>query len=181
MACFQHDMPYGDFKDLTKRTASNKMLRDKAFIIAKNLKYDGYQRVIVSMVDKFFDKKSESSGINMHANKSSFNNKKLAEELHKQIIRKFKKRSVYSRLKHNLWGADLADMQLISKFKKGFRFLLCAIDIFSKYTWVGPLKDKKRIIITNAFQKILKESNRKPSKIWVETGSEFYNTSFKNG
>ena len=130
----------------------------------------------------FFDKKSESSGINMHVNKSSFNNKKLAEELHKQIIRKFKKRSVYSRLKHNLWGADLADIQqLISKFKKGYRFLLRAIDIFSKYAWVGPLKDKKRIIITNAFQKILKECNKKPSKIWVETGSEFYNTSFKNG
>ena len=72
-------------------------------------------------------------------------------------------------------------MQLISKFNKGFRFLLCVIDIFSKYAWVVPLKDKKGITITNAFQKILKESNRKTNKIWVDKGSEFYNSSFKNG
>ena len=70
-------------------------------------------------------------------------------------------------------------MQSISKFNKGFRFLLCAIDIFSKYAWVVPLKDKKGISIVNAFQKILKESDRKPNKIWVDKGSEFYNSSFK--
>ena len=75
-------------------------------------------------------------------------------------------------------GADLADMQLISKFNKGFRFLLCVIDIFSKYAWVVPLKDKKGISIVNAFQKILEESDRKPNKIWVDKGSEFYNNSF---
>ena len=70
-------------------------------------------------------------------------------------------------------------MQLISKFNKGFRFLLCVIDIFSKYAWVVPLKDKKRLSIVNAFQKILDDSNRKPNKIWVDKGSEFYNNSFK--
>ena len=71
-------------------------------------------------------------------------------------------------------------MQLIRKFNKGFRFLLCVIYIFSKYAWVVPLKDKKGVTITNAFQKILKESNRrKPNKIWVDKGSEFYNNSFK--
>ena len=70
-------------------------------------------------------------------------------------------------------------MQLISKFNKGFRFLLCVIDIFSKYAWVVPLKDKKGISIVNAFQKILKESDRKPNKIWVDKGSEFYNNYFK--
>ena len=66
-------------------------------------------------------------------------------------------------------------MQLISKFNKGIRFLLCVIDIFSKYSWVIPFKDKKGITITNAFQNILKESNRKPYKIWVDKGSEFSN------
>ena len=76
-------------------------------------------------------------------------------------------------------GADLADMQLISMFNKGFRFLLCVPDIFSKYAWVVPLKDKKRITITNPFHKILKESNRKPNKIWVDKGGEFYNKSVK--
>ena len=70
-------------------------------------------------------------------------------------------------------GADLADMQLISKFNEGFRFLLCVIDIFSKYAWVIPLKDKKGVTITNAFQKILDKPGRKPNKIWVDEESEF--------
>ena len=71
-------------------------------------------------------------------------------------------------------------MQLISKFNKGIRFLLCVIDIYSKYAWVIPLKNKKGIRITDAFQKILKESNKKQSKIWVEKGSKFYNRSVKS-
>ena len=70
-------------------------------------------------------------------------------------------------------------MQLISKYNKGFRFLLCVIDIFSKYAWVVPLKDKKGISIVYAFKKFLKQSNEKPIKIWVDEGSEFYNSSFK--
>ena len=70
-------------------------------------------------------------------------------------------------------GADLADMQLISKFNEGFRFLLCVIDIFSSYAWVIPLKDKKGVTITNAFQKILDKPGRKPNKIWVDEESEF--------
>ena len=68
-------------------------------------------------------------------------------------------------------GADLADMQLMSIFDKGFRFLLCIIDIFSKYAWVVLLKDKKGISIVNAFQKISKESNQKPNEIWVDKWS----------
>ena len=74
---------------------------------------------------------------------------------------------------------DVTDMQLLIKFNKWFRFLLCVIDIFSKYAWVIPLKDKKAVSIVSAFQIILKESNRKPNKIWVDKGSEFYNSSFK--
>ena len=71
-------------------------------------------------------------------------------------------------------------MQLISKFNKGFRFLLCVIDIYSKYAWVVPLKDKKGVNIVNAFQSILNKSNRKSNKIWVDKGSEFYNRSMKS-
>ena len=71
-------------------------------------------------------------------------------------------------------------MQLISKFNKGIRFLLCVIDIFSKYAWVIILKDKKGIRITNAFQNIFKKSNRKPKKIWVDKGIRFYNRSMKS-
>ena len=80
----------------------------------------------------------------------------------------------------NIWGADLADMQLISQFDKGFTFLLCVINIYSKYAWVIPLKDKKDITITNAFQKSFKRSYRKPNKLWVDKGSEFYNRSIKS-
>ena len=86
---------------------------------------------------------------------------------------------MYSAFKDNIWGADLADMQLISKFNKGFRFLLCFIDIFIKYAWVVPLKDKKGVSIVNAFQSILKTSNRKLSKTWVVKGGKFYNNSLK--
>ena len=86
---------------------------------------------------------------------------------------------MYSSFKDNIWGVDLADMQLLSKCNKRFRFLLYVIDIFSKYAWVILLKDKKDTSIVNEFQKILKESNRKPNKIWVDKGSEFYNSSFK--
>ena len=119
--------------------------------------------------------KSLGSDVNMHANEC---NLELAEELHKPIIRKFKKRRIYSRFKYNIWCVDLADMQLINKFNKGFRFLLCVIDIFSKYAWVVPLKDKKGVSIVDAFQKILDKSGRKPNKIWVDKGSEYYNNSF---
>ena len=73
----------------------------------------------------------------------------------------------------NIWGVNLADMQFLSKFNKGLRFLLCVIDIFSKYACVIPLKDKKGVSIVNTFQKMLKESNRKPNKIWVDKRSEF--------
>ena len=80
------------------------------------------------------------SGVNLGVK----HNEQLAKELRKPIIRKFIKRTVYSGFKDNIWGADVADMQLIRKFNKGFRFLLCVIDIFGKYAWVIPLKDKKR-------------------------------------
>ena len=173
-ACFRHDMADGGFKDLGKRTAADKFLRDKAFNIGKNPKYDEYQRGLASMIYKFFDKTTAGSGI-----KSMPKIKQLADELHKPIIKKFKRRKVYSTFKDNIWGADLADMQLISKFNKGFRFLLCVIDIFSKYAWVVPLKDKKGVSIVNAFQSILKDSNRKPNKRWVDKGSEFYKSFFE--
>ena len=142
-------MTYGDFKDMKRRTVSDKVLRDKVFNIAKNPRYDGYQRGLASMVYNVFDKKSKESGVNIEAK----HNEQLATELHKPIIRNFKKRTVYSGFKDNILGADLADIQLLSKVNKGFRFLLCVIDIFSKYAWVDPLKDKKGVSIVNDFQK----------------------------
>ena len=152
-ACFAHDAAYSDSKDLTKRTVADKILRDKGFNIAKDPKYDGYQRGLASIVYKFFDKKSEGRDVNT---KLALQNQQLAEELHKPIIRKFEKRKVHAAFKDNIWDADLADMQLLSRYNKGIRFLLCVIDIFSKYAWVVPLKDKKGVSIVTAFQSILK-------------------------
>ena len=131
------------------------------------------------MVYKFFDKKSAGSGAKHVNTKITPQNQQLAEKFHKRIIGKFEKREVHTSFKDNIRGADLADMQLLNKYNKGIRFLLCVIDIFSKYAWVVPLKDKKDISIVKTFQSILKQSNRKPNKIWVDKGSEFYNAYFK--
>ena len=126
------------------------------------------------MVFKFFDKKSTGNSI-----KSMANQLQLTNEFHKPIIRKFKRRKAYSSFKYNFWGVDLADMQLISKYNKGIRYLLCVINLFSKYAWAVLLKDKKGITIVNAFQSILNSSERKPDKIWVDQGSKFCKNSFK--
>ena len=104
----------------------------------------------------------------------------MAEELHKPIIRKCKKGKEHSLFTGNIWRADIADMQLTRKFDKGICFLLHVIDIFSKYAWAIPLIDKKGVTITNAFQNLLKECNRKSNKIWVDKRSEFYNRSVKS-
>ena len=107
-------------------------------------------------------------------------NKELTEELHKSIIRKVKKRKVYSPFRDNIWGADLSDVQLLSKFNKGTCFLLCVNNIISKLAWVVPLKDDRDITITDAFQKILNECVSKPNKIWVDKEREFYNKLLKS-
>ena len=156
-ACFAHEAAYSDSKDLTKRTVTDKLLKDKAFDIAQDLKYDGYQRGLDSMVYKFFDKKSSGSGAKYVNTKLVPQSQQLADELHKPIVRKFKKRKVYSTFKGNIYDVDLANMQLLSKYNKGIRFLLCVIYSFSKYAWVVPLKDKKGISIVRAFQSILKQ------------------------
>ena len=107
-ACFQHDSAYADHKDLINRTEVDKVLRGKGYDIASNPEYDGYQRGLASMVYKFFDKKSMGSGIKKDSSLI------LADELHKPVIRKYK-RKVYSQFKDNIWGVDLADLQSLSK------------------------------------------------------------------
>ena len=109
------------------------------------------------MVYKFFDKKSSGSGI---TNKLNY---QLANELHKSIIKNLKKRKVYSSFKDNILAVDLADMQSLSKYNRGIKYILCAIDLFSKYAWVVPIKDKKGTSIVNAFKKIISE-RRKANK-----------------
>ena len=195
---FSTRFAYADHKDLINRTEADKVLRDKAYDIASNPEYGGYQRSLASMVYKFFDKKSTAgpsalassslertgSGFKKLKNTTKStakpsalarNSSMLADEGHKPIIRKLNKRKVYSQFKDNIWRVDLADMQSLSRKNKGIKYLLCAIDLYSKYAFVIPLKDKKRISIVNAFNKLIKQSNRKPNKIWVDQGGEFYN------
>ena len=167
-----------------------KFLRYRAFEIASNPKYDRHQKRLASTVYKFFDKKSASlagSGIN------SISNQQLADEFHKPIIRKFKRGKVYSSFKDNIWGAGLGDMQLISKYNKKIRFLLCVIDIFSKYARVVPLKDKngvtivnalkdkKEVTIVNVFQNIWDISKRNQIKYGLIKAVNFIIIILKNG
>ena len=130
------------------------------------------QRGLTSVVYKFYDKTSSGSGVATEPNYQP------ANEFHRQIIRNFKKRKVYSPFRDYIWGVDLADMQSLGKYHNGIKYLLCAIDLLSKYRWVVPLKDKRGISIVNAFQKIISKG-RKPNKIWVDQGGEFYNDIFE--
>ena len=191
-ACFRHDAAYAKYKDVENRLISDQTLRNSVYEIASNPKYDGYHKGLASMVYKFFDSKvapldkkamSGEGNANHKAKHSSLerkeNNKILAEELHKPVIKKFNKRKVYSQFKDNIRGVDLANMQSLRRKNKGIRYLLCAIDLYSKYAFVVSLKDKKGISIVNAFNKIIKQPNKKPNKIWVDQGREFYNRVFK--
>ena len=118
-------MAYCKSKDITKRTQSRKALKDKVSKIATDPKYDGYQRGLASMLYKFPDKKSSGSGVDTSlANKS--------KELQRQIIRNFKGRKVYSSFRDYIWGIDLADIQSLSKYEKGIKYLLRPIDLLSK-------------------------------------------------
>ena len=135
------------------------------------------------MVYKCFDKKtSDTSAYKLPggAIKSMWNERpldlamqQLPDEIHKPIIKTFKRRKVYSSFKDNIWGVDLADIQL-RRFNRGIRFLLYVIDLVSKYALVIPLKDEKGTTIVDVFQAILDDSKRKPNKTWVDQGSEFY-------
>ena len=105
----------------------------------------------------------------------------FTEELHKLIIKNFRKRAVYSGFKDSIWSADLADIQLISKFNKAFIFSLCVIDISSKYAWVVPLKDKKGVSIVNAFQKIQKNLTENQTRYGLTKEVNFTIVLLKNG
>ena len=138
---------------MTKRTISDKNLKDRAYKIARNCRYDGYQRALTSMVFKFLIKKT-GSRISV--------NERLANELHKPVIKKSKK--VYARFKYNIWAADLAEIESLSSKEKNIKYLLCVIHVFIKYAWVKPSKGRKGETVLNAFIKIVNESNRKPNK-----------------
>ena len=148
-------------KELLRSTVSYKSLKDRAYEIAKNPKYDEYQRVLASMVYKFFFLSV---------------NKELPQELHKPLIKKFKSNKAYARFKDNIWAADLTEMGSLSSKKQGIKYLLFVVDVFIKYAWVKPLKDEKGKIVHNGFIETVNESNWKPKKLWVDQRREFYNS-----
>ena len=131
-------MVNGGFKDFPRKTASDKVVPDKAFNVSKNLELDRYQRGLTTMVFTFFDK----DFVSLKGAGIISENHQLTDELYKRIIRKFKKGRVYS-FKDNICSADLADMQLLDKNNKKIRCLY-VIDVFSEYFWVFPLKNKKK-------------------------------------
>ena len=138
-------MAYGDFKDLTRRTASDKILRNKVFNNAKNAKQYGCQTAFASMVYKFFDKKSSGGGIaNVRLASCGLRYVKISKKVTKTSYQNLQNRKVQSPFIDNIWSADLADMQLISKFNKGFMLL----------AWIIPLKDKKGITLPMIFRKL---------------------------
>ena len=137
-ACFQQNMVYGDFTDLPRKTVSSKI-----WWISSN--------------------KKSSNGPVKHVDKSTVKNEillsqRLAENLNKTVTRKLEKQKVYSSFKDTTWGAGIADMESLNKCCKRFRFLLCVIDIYSKYEWVVPSKSKNHIRMINSLQKFLNES-----------------------
>ena len=168
---FDHDAAYSDSKDLAKRTVSYKILKDRPYKIARYLRYDGYKRALSSVVYKFLEKEA-GSGASV--------NKALAEELHKPIIIKFKRRRVYTRF-IDIWAADLAEIRLFSSKNQTVKHLLCVMDVFTKYAWVKPMKDEKSKTFLDAFIEIVNESNRKPNKSVLIKEEKFKRNLCKTG
>ena len=150
-------------------------MKETAYLISRNPKFNGYQRALAGMVYKFFDKKIGSGAIATSKAGVSVN-EQLSEELHKPVTEKFKTTKVYTRLKDNIWSADLAEIVSLSFKNQNIKNLLCLTNFFTKDAWVKPLKlifftkhagvqplkDKKGKTILNAFIEIVNEFNRKP-------------------
>ena len=158
-ACFQHDSAYADHKDLINRKKSDKVLRDKAYDIASNPEYNGYQRGLASMIYKFFDKKSTAepsalartgSGFKKLKNMTKPSSSILADELDKPIIRKFNKRKVYSQFKDNIWGVDLADMQSLSRKNKRKDIFTC---LFSVHNTISLSRHEQVCLMSLRFER----------------------------
>ena len=126
------------------------------------------------MVYKFFDKKTRSGAIATSRAGVSVN-EQLAEELHKPVTKKFKRRKVYARFKDNIWAADLSEVESLSSKNKNVKYLLYVIDVFTKYAWIKTLKEKKGRAILNYFMEIVNEFNGKPNKLQIDQGTKSYN------
>ena len=165
--CFTNDKAYLDSKDLTKWTISTRFWKIKLNESFINPKYDGCQWGLANIVHKLFDKKT---GLGTNVNEHH-----LALELHKPAIKKFKRRKVYARFQDTISAADLAEMGSLFSKNGSVKFLLCVMDVFTKYAWVKPLKDRKTKTVLHVFTEIVSQSKWKPNKFSVDQGREFHN------
>ena len=160
--CSQHDVDYTLAKNL-----KDKHIADEKMIKAINeLPYNQQQYGAFLVKNIIRSKRKLGLGVENH-------NKILSEELHKSKRKNYPRRKIIVNHINEIFAADLVEMQKFAKLNKGYRYLLTCIDIFSKYSWVIPLKDKKGITIKNALEKIFKQ--RKPKLLWTDKGKEFYN------
>ena len=167
-AAYHHDVCYLKNDDTATRNAvcDKNMLKELKGIYNPTLR----ERLDKSIVSKLIGTKVKFG--------MGFKKKSLAEELHKPIRRKFKKRRVLVNGIDKIWAADLVDMQAFTKFNRGVKYLLAVIDVFSKYGWLIPLKDKTGKSVASALKTIFED--RKPKKMWVDKGKEFYNKDVKD-
>ena len=136
--CFSHDAAYANNKDLTKKTVPDKILKDKAYQSVLNPKYDGYQKRLASLVYKLFDPSKIESGPRSKVRTNV--NKVLAQKFN-QWLKNSKKEKCMQGFKDNIWAANIAKLGSLSSMNRGVKYLLCVIDVFTKYAWVKSLKD----------------------------------------
>jgi len=105
----------------------------------------------------------------------------FAQEIHKRAVKKFPRREVFVNALDEVWAMDLASLESLSSYNNGFKFILCIVDVFSKFAWAVPLKNKTAETVLSAVQNVIQKSKRKPKKFWVDQGSEFYNKASKHG
>ena len=164
-----HDICYRDHAD-DKHGCDDKMLQELTILKPKDLREKIDRRLVTSIINA---KRKTGMGIIKWSNE-------LANELHKPIRRKFPKRRVFAKTVDDIWAADLVEMNTLSKFNKGYKYLLTVIDVFSKYGWIVPIKNKTGVNVASALKLIFEKDGRKPTRLWTDKGKEFYNKTVKN-
>jgi Phospholipase A2-like domain len=174
-AAYRHDMAYSAFPDTKMRNVADRVMVSELNEIPNPTIRERVERAVIKPI------LSTKANFGLGLSKKSKNLKwtdELADELHKPVTKHFRKRRVEVRGVDKIWAADLVDMQAFSEYNNGFKYLLCVIDNFSKYGWIVMLKDKSGKSVAHAFEKIF-SLGRKPEKLWVDKGKEFYNKDVK--
>ena len=178
-AAYTHDLAYNQYSDTASRNAADRLMVTELNNISNPTIRERIERAIVKPILST----KANLGLGLASSDSKTPPKwtdKLADELHRPVVRHFPKRKVYVKAIDQIWAADLIDMQAFAEYNDGVKYLLSVIDIFSKYGFIVPLKDKSGKSVFDAFIKIFKTSGRKPEKLWIDKGKEFYNKDVKS-